>query len=292
MKIEVLSTSVDTTTYLYPSLKFKLRLTNDHSQDVTTLCYTGWITAVRRRVEEIPYMYSKHEMHPGEIFDNNYVFLVCPPEKIFEIERLRNGRDFVLSISTEIQFGSSNRSGTPKNISRQTASVEIPISQSQWGKYLEQMGYGERRIVEVPNPKILNVQPLASGIKMMEEAYTLLKQGQHEGAFNKCRLALDEIYIVFNQSSAPTPVKFDNEIKDTIDKGSKPAPKPDGNSHPNKSTYINNLRKHIREYSHLSHHGTYKITPEDAEFVVYLCWDLISYLSKQLAIVNRQWPKP
>ena len=123
----------------------------------------------------------------------------------------------------------------------------------------------------------------------MENAFDLLNKGQHEEAFNKCRLALDEIYPVFNSGASPIPVKFDNSFINQIDNGSEPGLKSNRQPYPNKSEYIDYLRKTIRDFSHISHHGNYKITPEDAEFVVYLCWDIFSYLSKQFAILNNQW---
>jgi len=245
-----------------------------------------------KRVEMIPLKNINQEIPSGSISKEYNCFLVGSPDRIFEIEKLRKGGDVRLAILLEVQFHYRGRSPDLRQLYSNVPNMNMTIPQSQWVKYLEEMGYGERRIFEVPNPIILKDQPLDSGIKLMEEAHSLLKKGQHEVAFSKCRLALDEIYVTFNSGTAATPVKFDNDIKKTIDEGSKPASKPKSGKHPNKSVYIDSLRREIREYSHLAHHGTYKITPEDAEFLVYLCWDLVSYLSKQLAIANKQWPKP
>lgn len=119
----------------------------------------------------------------------------------------------------------------------------------------------------------------------------LLKKGQNEEAFKKCRDALDAVYPLYNSSPSATPVEFSSQFVNQLDKDSKPGLRSNGKPYPNKSANVDDIRRCIREFSHIGHHGSYKITPEDAEFMVYLCWDLISYLSKEFAKSKGQWPQ-
>jgi len=292
MELEIGEPQPDNSTFLFPSIKYNLKIYNEWENEIVLTGIGGVFQVMNRTVDDIPTFFLRRKLKSKRWSKNFTIYLRLSDIIINEIEKLRNKGDIQLNIDLSVQYYTTDKNNRIAYITEESVYGRKEISLPKWIKLLENLGYGQRRIFEVPNPKIVKEQPLETGIKLMEQAHLLLKQGQQEAAFNKCRLALDEIYKHLNSGSAATPVKFENDIRNTIDKGSKPAPNPKGGNFPNKSVYINNLRKQIREYSHLSHHGTYKITSEDAELLVYLCWDLVSYLSKQLAIANKQWPKP
>ena len=291
MDLVIHQITVENNKYIYPAIKFRLHVKNTTSNKVYFSGFYGEITAGSRIVEQIPQQNFQKELGPNRAFNELDVFFLCPQYKIHEIEKLRNNKDLSISISLRFQLYNkdSEHGNTIKDIYEGYAGITHKISMLDWTSLLAELGYGQTRILQLPNPEILKNKPLEKGINLSEEALELLLTGQHEEAFNKCRLALDEIYPLFNRGSGPTPIKLDTKFETLIDKGSSPTP---GSPHPNKSVYVDNLRKQIREFSHLSHHGSYKITPEDAELIVYLTIDLINYLSKQFGISEGKWPIP
>lgn len=289
MEVHIDRISADRTSYLEPSIKIEFRLVNNSDHEVRLLGFDGVIQIMNKNVQEIPYRTHVQEIRArGHDRDQN-AFLICSHQTIHQIEQFRNGRDIILGIALNFLMFDPNQQGGPYYYEDRAFRTRT-ISTLEWADHLNSLGYGQRRIIELPNPKILSSSPLEVGINLINEAKDLLKNGQHNEAFNKCRLALDEIYKNFHSNGQPTPVQLDPQFITQIDDGSTPSPNPGGGNYPNKSGYINQLRNHIRSFSHISHHGTYKITPEDAELVVYLSYDIISYLSKQYAILNNQWP--
>jgi len=161
-------------------------------------------------------------------------------------------------------------------ISSERFRLNIPwkFSEKQWIKFLEDLGYGAKWIVEIDRP---DLEGFSEVIKFLDRAREGLYSKSNPGyVINDLRLARDSLAVYLERNK--------ENIYKVIDEGSA-----NEEGHLKKSERIENMYKAIKEWLNIGPHGDkYKVTYQDAllgyrEFVA-----MLSYLSSVLTEVQRK----
>ncbi len=139
------------------------------------------------------------------------------------------------------------------------------FSQAKWVKFLSEIGYGEKWIVEIDRPKLEGFHEINEHIQ---------KAGQNLFEHHKADDAMRDLRAAWDAS---TPY-FDNykvRMDQLIDSGSKAE-----ESEPSKSKRIGEIQKWIKKFTQIGpHNPIYSVTFEDALMAYRLTVSTFSYLS-------------
>jgi len=195
-------------------------------------------------------------------------------EDLNEIESKRSG-DITLNLVLEGKIA-PHLIGNSKPISSERFKLDIPwkFSEKQWIKFLEDLGYGAKWIVEIDRP---DLEGFSEVIKFLDRAREGLYSKSNPGyVINDLRLARDSLAVYLERNK--------ENIYKVIDEGSA-----NEEGHLKKSERIENMYKAIKEWLNIGPHGDkYKVTYQDAllgyrEFVA-----MLAYLSSVLTEVQRK----
>jgi hypothetical protein len=93
--------------------------------------------------------------------------------------------------------GLASQSAIVQPIQNNTTAQSLTIHREHWLTVLEQCGFGRRRLVELPDPRLpRNVQEWQECVRQLEQATQHYRQGEYEAALTSCRKIVEGIPTV------------------------------------------------------------------------------------------------
>jgi len=195
-------------------------------------------------------------------------------EDLNEIESKRSG-DITLNLVLEGKIA-PHLIGNSKPISSERFKLDIPwkFSEKQWIKFLEDLGYGAKWIVEIDRPDLEGFDRVKQFLDNAKEE--LYVKSNPAAAIDNLRKARDSFKEYFNQNK--------QKIYKLIDEGSKGE-----ENYPPKSERIGAMYDAISKWLNIGpHEDKYIVTYQDALLGYRQFITMLSYLSSILAEIKRR----
>jgi hypothetical protein len=109
-------------------------------------------------------------------------------KRIEAIEQIRLGRDLTFSINL---YAIANQDGNSEQLYRQA--YELPVSQSDWIKILENIDYRKMVLLEIPIPAGENNSLFREAVTHLENAQKQMLHGHYREAVSACRDVLESL---------------------------------------------------------------------------------------------------
>ena len=209
---------------------------------------------------------------------------------LMHIESLRNGDiSFRLHISGSYSFTLGNLNYSESNMSLGYGTFSISIikkfSEREWLKLLSEMGYGEKMVIAIDNPKLEGYHEV---MELIEKANTgISHNGNPDDIIKNLRAAWKRMNVYLE--------KYNDELRTEINGQSKTDdkdPKPEKIERLTKDTItlletLKSLEDNIYNLTHIgAHPETYTSNREDALLAFRLTVSLMSYYSGILKRVS------
>jgi len=155
-----------------------------------------------------------------------------------------------------------------------SALLSYEFSEKRWVKFLEDLGYGAKWIVEIDRP---DIEGFSEVIKFLNKAKEGLYSKSNPGyVIDDLRLARDSLAVYLERNK--------ENVYKVIDEGSV-----NEEGHLKKSERIEDMYKAIKEWLNIGPHGDkYNVTYQDALLAYREFIAMLSYLSFVLAEARRQ----
>ncbi len=280
MRLEFHKVNADTKS-ISPRLIFTLVLQNESSEDATFFNFFGEVHAA-----DAPKVLGKLIPEPFDPVaasgDSKSLIMNLDLDihKINIIEELRKGQDLLIKlyVSTIYCFNHIDIPFKPTDIKIGHIDVQqkgqgdrIKIPQSEWVKILENLNYGNYKIIEMPLPRLPQGTTLDKAIGHLEEARRKFNGGEYDDVLVDCRDAVEEIHSVLR-----TIEKKDKSLRDKFTDvlGSE------------KERRVEDLMKYFRLYADLGGHKVISnvkdIDRTDAELAMLCAHQLVYFYAKRL----------
>lgn len=253
---------------LLPCLRFQIEIKNDSNQKYNIQLLTGEVTLYKNDsamgfATLNPFIYG-HWLLPTStaIVAMN---LDLTYRQIEVIEELRKGNDVFFGLKLNILFEDPSQTWGSLIVSRETFvhragnGNKLMISQSEWVKMLNEMGYERLRIIELPIPEIPHGTIINTCVEFVEEALKKFNEGYYSDVLTDCRKAIENLK------------KVDIDLVTTLESESK-------------AKKIKDIQNKLHQFLHLGPHEESKdyINRRDAELALHITTSIIRYFVKQL----------
>ena len=155
----------------------------------------------------------------------------------------------------------------------QIGAQQSRLSQREWLKCLEGMGYGDYFVIEIPVPEIPEKPEAQEVAKRLERAREMLWKHENKEVVAELRLALEDLRKLIHVPKK----KLKASIVSKIDANS-----PGQEEYPKKSERIDKMEKQLWVFLHIAHHTGYEVTREDAELAIMATVPLVRYFLRCL----------
>ncbi|MGC8483863.1 MAG: hypothetical protein ACP5OE_09510 [Thermodesulfobium sp.] len=154
-------------------------------------------------------------------------------------------------------------------------SIEVKLSQKDWIKFLADMGYSEKLIIEIDRPKLEGFHETISHIEKAKDV--LYNKSDPEDVIRDLRAARDSFKPFYDT--------YKDKIMELIDRGSI-GQKPE---HKNKSERIDDIYGKISYFLDIGPHSDrYKVTYRDALLAYREFVSILSYFSEMIEILRKE----
>lgn len=256
---------------LLPRLNFHIDIKNDSNQKYNIQFLTGEVTLYKN--DSAVGFATLNPLISGYWFNPRSTITVVmnldlTHRQIEVIEELRKENDVFFGLNLRFLFertrapsqtrGSENVS-LDITVRRAGNGNKLMISQSEWVKMLNEMGYERLRVIELPIPELPHGTIINTSVEFVEEALKKFNEGYYSDVLTDCRKAIENLK------------KVDIDLVTTL--GSK-----------SKANKITDIQNKLHQFLHLGPHEESKdyIDRRDAELALHITTSIIRYFVKQL----------
>lgn len=281
MRLELNRVSVEHRA-IVPRLKFDLELYNDESEDYAFFNFLG-----------DAYVSNGSPTHFGSLIPSPFgtalggntsrsltMNLDIDIHKINAIEEIRKGKDLWIKLNVSPIYRKrteqNNVNITQLWVQQKSHGDTIMIPQSEWVKILENLNYGNYKIIEMPLPRLPQGTALDKAIGHLEEAQRKFNEGEYDDVLVDCRDAVEEIHSVL-KSIEKNNKSLRGKFTDTLGK--------------EKEDRVEGLSSSFKLFVDL---GGHKVIPEvkkidrtDAELAIRCAHELVYFYAKRLVRSNQ-----
>lgn len=163
----------------------------------------GLVVGIAHAESNKPFSVDEYSNKTSCLFD-----LDLTPSALESIERHRNGLGVSLSVGLHAQVFAG------PDIVPCFCDVTANLNQSQWIDALNQAGFGNTVLFEVPIPS--SADPDNNAVELLAAAQRLLLQGHYAEVVAKCRMALERLTQELQQGAEMERAKTEQKIKRTL----------------------------------------------------------------------------
>jgi len=185
---------------LMPTLQFQIQVSNEfESNRFNVLCNQARVVCKPDNLHsfnlgqtDISIENKMLEPRKSIILSSN---MDLSPRSLEVIEKYRGNNDLRLQIKLDIIYLNltSNLTGTENFEVMQKGNSPILIPRSEWRDLLDQLGYQETFVLEVPSPAVKDIPQLTEALDFLRKAKLKYIEGEDMGAVvTNCRQAIDK----------------------------------------------------------------------------------------------------
>jgi hypothetical protein len=189
--------------------------------------------------------------------------------QIEEIEEMRNGHDLQFETTLQSEVITQDTVNNKQYTTTSESELRVNVNQSAWLKALQQMGYGDYLLFEIPIPEN-NTDVPEKILNHLSSARDHINKGHYDVTIQKCRFIFDRMKEFLKDKKAI------GKANDMFCQG--------GRKDMGKRERTNLIRNTIHHFTHLAHHphednegNDITFTRQDAVLILSQTASLVSY---------------
>lgn len=266
--------NINASSITIPKIHFELRIDNTGQEKIKTLGYSMEISLSGLSIGNIFKIYN-------DVFDSrgSHEFteeFIIDPYLFNAIEKNRNGGDVTVDVRFEFMVVKENiETGNKIGLLRyyfnnQYVSInQTKLSQKDWAKMASDMGYLNYGIFEISYSSEVFKEDFSDIMTRLEKAQKMFSQGEYEETLTQCRMAFEALAPLVSKKT--NNYEMIPALAHEVNMGCKEE------VNELKSNKIESLRQKIRNSLHIGPHEGYRVTREDAEYLLTMCISTVRY---------------